>query len=127
MGVVGFLVIAALVVLLLSGVVTGRRQDRSSLHSDPGLTVRLARMENTLQLLESRLDSLEEQQRFLERLLRDRPDPPALPGPSRPDPPSEEPSPSDPAEPGQAGETSILFDVDAAEPDDPSSGTEDPR
>lgn len=127
MGMVGFLVIAALVILLLSGVVQGSRQNRSSLHSDPGLTVRLARMENALKLLESRLDSLEEQQRFIERLLRDRPGPRALPGPNRADPPSDDPSPSDAAEPGQAGEPGVLFDVDAAEPDDPSGGNEEQR
>lgn len=42
---------------------------------------RLDRMESALGALEARLDDLQEQQRFLERLLAERPQPGALPGP----------------------------------------------
>lgn len=42
---------------------------------------RLDRMEGALGTLEARMDDLQEQQRFLERLLAERPQPGALPGP----------------------------------------------
>lgn len=102
-GFVGALVIVALVLLVLNGALQWPGSRQGSLRPDPEVTVRLARIENTLRLLESRLDSVEEQQQFLERLLSDRADPRALP-PS--DPPASEP-------PGDTEDSSsILFDVD---------------
>lgn len=46
-----------------------------------GSGARLDRMESALGALEARLDDLQEQQRFLERLLAERPRHAALPGP----------------------------------------------
>lgn len=39
---------------------------------------RIDRIESALSVLDSRLDDLQDQQRFLERLLADRPEPPAI-------------------------------------------------
>lgn len=120
MGFLAFLIVVALFVLVLSGVVQWPGDRRTSLNTDPGIAVRLARMENSLRLLESRLDSLEDQQQFLERLLSDRPEQRALPTPGPGEGSPAEPTPAD-----DTAETSILFDIDLHEPDDPRDGDED--
>lgn len=101
MGFVAALVAVAIVLLILNGALQWPGSRQASLRSDPEVTVRLARIERALRLLESRLDSVEEHQRFLDRLISDRADTRSLPPPDRPD----EDDRSD----------SILFDVDQTE------------
>lgn len=69
----------------------------------------LHRLQDALSSLDARLDRLEDQQRFLERLLEERPEPPALPAP-------QDPAAADAPE---RGAESILFDV---EPDESRGG-----
>lgn len=64
----------------------------------------LQRIQEALAGLDSRLDRLEDQQRFLERLLESRPPAPGLP-------PGEAPVQEDESI-GDPPETSVLFDVD---------------
>lgn len=103
MGFAAVLVVVAIVLLVLNGALQWPGSRQGTLRADPEVTVRLARIENTLRLLESRLDSVEEQQQFLERLLSDRADSRALP-------------PSDRPEDGDDS-SSILFDVEETEED----------
>ena len=72
---------------------------------------RLERLETALSGLESRLDDLQDQQRFLERLLEERPAPAALPPSEREG--SREPgaAPSQGSAPDPSQE-SILFDTE---------------
>lgn len=86
MGFLWVLLAVAVVLLVLNGALQWPGSRPSSPRADPEVTVRLARIENALRLLESRLDSVEQQQQFLERLLSDRADSRTLP-PS--DPPAE--------------------------------------
>ena len=72
--------------------------------SDP----RFDRLESGLALLESRLDDLQEQQRFLERLLADRPETRQLP--------------TTPGNPETEYSHGILFDPDLAEDDGEGEG-----
>ena len=74
---------AAFIVILVAGilVLVGGLQWISGQRGEPLPPVdhaRLDRMESALAALESRLDELHDQQRFLERLLEDRPEPRAL-------------------------------------------------
>lgn len=98
--VIGFVAVA-IVLLILNGALQWPGSRQGSLRADPEVTVRLARIERTLRLLESRLDSVEEHQRFLDRLITERADPPGLP-------PADRPGEED-------GPRSILFDVDETE------------
>lgn len=75
---------------------------RRSVEADADAGSRLDRMESALGALESRLDDLQEQQRFLERLLAERPERPSLPRRG---------------EETEGGGGSILFDTDASEED----------
>jgi len=70
---------------------------------------RLERIESSLAGLERRLDEMQEQQRFLERLLAERSDPRALP------PGGEGPDRRKQSEEGDEGVDSILFDTDRGE------------
>lgn len=78
---VGF---AAFIVILMVGILAlvGGLQFISSGHRreplPPGDTERLERMESAIGALESRLDELQDQQRFLERLVAERPEPRTL-------------------------------------------------
>lgn len=76
------------VLLLVGGLQVLERLGRSRPEALPGVTPdRLDRLEGALAALDARLDRLEEQQRFVERLLEGREDSPRLPpsGPSAPD------------------------------------------
>ena len=73
---------------------------------------RLSRIESALSALESRLDSLQEQQRFLERLLADRPAPKSL---EAGEPEREEAAAEPGSDESSHGVDSILFDTDAGE------------
>lgn len=95
------LVVVAIVLLVLNGALQWPGSRQGSLRSDPEVTVRLARIERALRLLESRLDSVEEHQQFLDRLLSDRADTRRLPRPDRPD--------------DRDASESILFDLDETE------------
>jgi outer membrane murein-binding lipoprotein Lpp len=64
--------------LLLAGGLQRIKGDRRPLTS-PSSDPRFDRLESALALLESRLDDLQEQQRFLERLLAERPETRSLP------------------------------------------------
>lgn len=92
------MVMLAAVVVLVAGLTGFSRRDRLG-EADPS---RLDRIESALTSLESRLDEIQDQQRFLERLLAERPDDRQL-GPG-----SDPPEPSEPSEPD-----SILFDTGA--------------
>lgn len=74
---------AAFIVILVAGILTlvgglrfisGRRPEPLP----PADTARLDRIESALSALESRLDEVRDQQRFLERLLAERPEPRSL-------------------------------------------------
>lgn len=87
------------VLVLAAGLKWLRLGGRELQSGDRVAPERLSRIETTLEALESRLEELQDQQRFLERLLADRPRARSLP-PQRDDPdgaPEEAP-------------TSILFD-----------------
>ncbi|MEJ2504108.1 MAG: hypothetical protein P8177_12490 [Gemmatimonadota bacterium] len=87
-------------VLALVGGLRWLRLDGRELQSGDGVgPERLDRVETALEALEARLDELQDQQRFLERLLSERQEAPALP----PERPSAE------TESGEAPQ-SILFD-----------------
>ena len=70
---------------------------------------RLERIESALASLERRLDEMQDQQRFLERLLAERSDPRALP------PGGAAPGRTGESEGGGEGVDSILFDTDRGE------------
>jgi hypothetical protein len=100
----GFLVFVVIVVLGILGLVGGlswihdRRSARSlAPRGDGAMVGRLEGIESALSSLEARLEDLQQQQRFLERLLEERPRPPSLPAPGTA--PDEAPR-------------SILFDTD---------------
>ncbi|NIP81480.1 MAG: hypothetical protein GWM90_20580 [Gemmatimonadetes bacterium] len=101
----GFFVFMATLVLGILAVLGGIQWlegRRSMAPSDGAWRGQLERLETAVGVLESRLDDLEDQQRFLERLLAERPGPQSLP---RPSPPSGE----------QVRSDSILFDRDGEE------------
>lgn len=94
---------AAFIVILVAGILAlvGGLQFFSSQRREPlppADTGRLDRIESALSALESRLDEVQDQQRFLERLLAERPEPPSLE--------------SGAADGPDAGVDSILFDRD---------------
>lgn len=100
MGFVIFVFALVMGALLLAGGlqrINGQRRPLERSSSDP----RFDRMESAIALLEARLDDLQEQQRFLERLLAERPETRSLPRPT------EEPASDD--SPG------ILFDPDLSQ------------
>lgn len=86
LGLILTLVLGLLVLMAGAQWLQGAGSRRTEL--PPGVTPeRLDRLESALAALDARLDELQEQQRFLERLLEDRPEPPSLPppGPGQPD------------------------------------------
>ena len=101
----GFFGVMIILVLTILGLVGGLQwihdHRRSVTPPEGGMGRELERVESALAALEARLDDLQDQQRFLERLLAERPGQ-ALP-PSRPDP--DEGGPAD----------SILFDQDGGD------------
>lgn len=88
-----FIMTLVLGVLALAAGVKWLRLDGRELESgDRVRPERLERIEASLELLESRLDELQDQQRFLERLLSERPEAGSLPrGRSSPPEPEEAP------------------------------------
>lgn len=80
----GFLVFVLTVVLGILALVGGLQwidaRDSRRVGKPVASPAQVDRVESALAGLETRLEALEEQQRFLERLLAERPDRPALPG-----------------------------------------------
>lgn len=76
---IGFFFFVMTMVIVLLGLMAGvrwLRLDRQ--HTEPRPRVspaQVERLESAIMLLESRLDEMQEQQKFLERLLAERPDP----------------------------------------------------
>lgn len=106
-----FLVVIAGVLGLLAGlqffgVLPRREAPLGSLLAD---RERVHRLEEALGAVDARLDRLEDQQRFLVRLLEDRSERPSLP-------PSRSAPADDGAEELEGGVDSILFDVEGEEP-----------
>lgn len=121
----GFLALVVVGLLVVLGLVAGtqwNRWERTRVDVvSPAQRERLNRLESALESLESRFAALQEQQRFLERLLEARPDPSSLPGEERP---AEGPA-HGPAEgtDGDAPETrsspdSLLFDTGPGDDED---------
>lgn len=107
MGFFMFVIVAVLGLLALVGGLQWlefHHNRRRSVEANGDTPSRLDRMESALGALESRLDDLQEQQRFLERLLAERPERPSLP--RRGD-----------EEQAEEGSGSILFDTGASEED----------
>lgn len=103
---IGFFVLVMTLAFGILVVVSGLRwlgADRPERLTGAPSPAQLERIETALAALESRLASLEEQQRFLERLVERRPEPKSLsPGNDEPD--------------------SILFDRSSADADNPEGG-----
>lgn len=104
MGFFMFVIVVALGLLALVGGLQLLGDRRNTLERPGPSTQRLDRMESALGALESRLDDLQEQQRFLERLVAERPERPSLPG-------------RGPAEGEDTDTGSILFDTEPSEED----------
>lgn len=104
---VGFFMFVILVVLGVLVLVAGRQwldPGRRTVEGAAPSSEQLDRVESALTTLESRLDDLQEQQRFLERLVAERPERPSLPGRG--------------AAEGEGTDTgSILFDTEPSEED----------
>lgn len=82
MGFFMFVFAAVLGILVLVGGLQWlefRRDRRRSVDAGADSDVRVDRLESALGTVEARLDELQEQQRFLERLLAERPERPSLP------------------------------------------------
>lgn len=88
MGFFAFILVAALGVLALVTALQWRGGERRPMRGDRGVggagpsPAQLDRLESALRALEARVDDLQEQQRFLERLVAERPERGALPGPT---------------------------------------------
>lgn len=100
-----FSMIVVLGILVLVGGLQSIQARGKRLEEGSASPAQLDRMEAALGLLESRVDDLQQQQRFLERLLADRPERPRL---------SEG---TDAAE--DSDESSVLFDIRPAEEEEP--------
>lgn len=84
MGFFAFMMTLVLGILVLVGGVQWIQDHRRSLvRPEDGVRGELERMESALAALESRLDDLQDQQRFLERLVAERPDRALPPRPER--------------------------------------------
>lgn len=106
----GFMFLLLLLVAGLLGLLGGLHYfgivpRRDPLPGDARTREGLHRLAESLGAIEARLDRLEDQQRFLERLLESRPERPALPAPEEPAG-GEEP---------ERGVDSVLFDVEREE------------
>jgi hypothetical protein len=106
-GFLTLLIAVALIVVLLRTGGAWPRGRGPTVERGQGDEARLDRMETALTMLESRLDDLQDQQRFLERLLANRTDPTALPGRTEPD---------------QDTDRSILFDIQPSDEDEAEEG-----
>ncbi len=105
----GFMIFVFTIVmgaLLLAGGLQRIKGERRPL--DPSSEPRFDRLESAIGLLENRLDDLQEQQRFLERLLAERPQARSLP--------------RTPREPSAENDHGILFDPELAEEDREGEG-----
>ena len=117
----GLLIWMIVLVVLVFGVAAGLRFMGVGAPGQPapGALTRedLHRLEEALGGLEARLDRLEDQQRFVERLLERRPEPGALPPPgsSRPEPATGAERGEGAGGEGQRGVDSVLFDVERGE------------
>lgn len=98
-----FVIALSLAILVLVGGLQWVGDRRRSVEGAGGSPAQLERMESALSALESRVDDLQEQQRFLERLVAERPERGSLPR-------GGEDSDSD-------GSRSILFDTEPSEED----------
>lgn len=78
MGFLLMMVVLALGILLIGGTMQ-RASGRRPVEGDSAVAAQLNRMESALTALEARVDDLQEQQRFLERLIADPPEPRTLP------------------------------------------------
>lgn len=80
MGFILFMFTVLVGALLLVGGLQWLGGRRGSGDDDRVSSPNVDRLETAISMLEARVDDLQEQQRFLERLLAQRPAPPALPG-----------------------------------------------
>ncbi len=125
---IGFIVLvltALVVVASILGVAAGLKRINAPEQPEPG-SARLDQIESALSSVESRLDDLQDQQRFLERLLEARPERPSLGSgeaaadtdhgnasdDDASDPDASDPDARDPDAPGRDPERSILFDLE---------------
>lgn len=108
----GFLVLMIMLAVGITLLGTGlqRASGRRCVEGDDRAAAQLDRVESALTTLEARVDDLQEQQRFLERLLAERPEPRTLPGGAGGK--RERALDPDPEE-GSAG--SVLFDTSASD------------
>lgn len=111
---VGFFAFVMTIVMGLLVLIGGLRflRGREEERLPPSEGARFDRLESALNSLESRLDDLVEQQRFLERLLAERPAPRALGSGS------EERSARESEEPESSAVDSVLFDTEEGEAGD---------
>lgn len=94
MGFILFMFVVVVGVLLLVGGLQRLGGPRGSGDVDRVSSPNVDRLETAISMLEARVDDLQEQQRFLERLLTQRPAPPSLPGPAESPGPTERDAPT---------------------------------
>lgn len=78
-GFLAFMLVILVGVLILVGGLQWLSEPRKSVEGPRSAPPRVDRLESAIALLEARVDDLQEQQRFLERLLAQRPESRALP------------------------------------------------